>query len=115
MAAFSRASAGGDLAALVAVLDPDVTLTSDGGGAVSTAHRPVHGADRVARFMIGVARKVRPGQRVAPIIVNGAPGLAVLQGEQITAVASLTVAGSCITRVDLILAPDKLPQLHISP
>jgi RNA polymerase sigma-70 factor, ECF subfamily len=115
VAAFSRAAAGGDLAALVAVLDPDVTLTSDGGGAVSTARRPVHGADRVARFMIGVAGKVRSGQRVAPIIVNGAPGLALLQGEQITAVASLTVASSRITRVDLILAPGKLPHLHISP
>jgi RNA polymerase sigma-70 factor (ECF subfamily) len=115
VAAFSRASAGGDLAALVAVLDPDVTLTSDGGGAVSTARRPVHGADRVARFMVGIAGKVGPGQRVAPIIVNGAPGLAVLQGEQITAVASLTIASSRITRVDLILAPGKLPHLHISP
>jgi RNA polymerase sigma-70 factor (ECF subfamily) len=113
VAAFSLAAAGGDLAALVAVLDPDVTLTSDGGGAVSTARRPVHGADRVARFMIGIAGKIRPGQRVTPTIVNGAPGLAVLQGEQITAVASLTVASGRISRVDLILAPGKLPHRAI--
>jgi RNA polymerase sigma-70 factor (ECF subfamily) len=115
VSAFSRAAAEGDLDALVAVLDPDVTLTSDGGGQVTAARRPVHGADRVARFMIGVAHKIGPGQRVASILVNGAPGLAVLRNDEILAVAALTLANRRITRVDLVLAPHKLPHLHLAP
>ncbi|MYS24570.1 sigma-70 family RNA polymerase sigma factor, partial [Streptomyces sp. SID4948] len=57
VAAFAAAAAGGDLAALTAVLDPRVTLTSDGGGEVNTARRPVAGPDRVARFVIGAAAR----------------------------------------------------------
>nr|BFF10207.1 hypothetical protein GCM10025699_15100 [Microbacterium flavescens] len=51
--AFAAAAATGDLAALVAILDPDVVLRADGGGLVSAARRPVFGADRVARFLLG--------------------------------------------------------------
>jgi len=110
--AFTRAAVGGDLAALLAVLDPDVTLTSDGGGQVSAARRPVHGADQVARFLLGIAGNVRPGQRLASITVNGAPGLALLDGDQLALVASLTINRGRIRRVDLILAPDKLPRMR---
>src|SRR5260370_23193109 len=62
VAAFSSASAGGDLAALVALLDPDVTLTSDGGGAVSTARRPQDlGEQRVGvAELVAVERPLRP-------------------------------------------------------
>ena len=45
--AFLAATEGGDLAGLLAVLDPDVVLTSDGGGIATAARRPVLGADRV--------------------------------------------------------------------
>ncbi|MBW0100138.1 RNA polymerase sigma factor SigJ, partial [Pseudonocardia sp. KRD-184] len=51
--AFAAAARAGDLAGLVAVLDPDVVLRSDGGGVVSAARHPVVGADRVARFLLG--------------------------------------------------------------
>jgi hypothetical protein len=34
---------------------PDVLPRSDGGGLVKAARRPVHGANRVARIMIGMA------------------------------------------------------------
>ena len=54
--AFAAATMTGDLEALVAVLDPDVVLRSDGGGRASAALRPVHGADRVSRFLLGLPR-----------------------------------------------------------
>jgi hypothetical protein len=54
--AFIQAAAGGDPATLLTALDPQVVLTSDGGGVVTAARRPVYGADRVARFIIGVAQ-----------------------------------------------------------
>jgi len=55
--AFAAACAGGDLATLVAVLDPSVVLRSDGGGVVSAARRPVQGALNVARFLFGIIEK----------------------------------------------------------
>lgn len=60
VAAFTRAATQGDIAALVQVLDPAVVLTSDGGGKVSAARKPVHGQDRVARFLVGVGHQVAP-------------------------------------------------------
>jgi RNA polymerase sigma-70 factor (ECF subfamily) len=108
---FLEAAIGGDLAALVGALDPDVVLTSDGGGQVSAARRPVHGADRVARLLLGLIGRIPPAAEVQVISVNGAIGLGVLSGGQLTTVASLTTASGRITRVDLVLAPGKLPAL----
>jgi len=110
--AFLRAAAGGNLSALLTALDPDVVLTSDGGGQVSAARRPVRGADRVARFLLGLTAKIRPGEHVQVINVNGARGLGLFDNDGLTTVVSLTVAGDRITRVDLVRAPGKLPRLH---
>jgi len=112
VAAFTQAAVSGDLAALLLVLDPDVTLTSDGGGHVSAARRPVHGADRVARFLLGMDSRNAPGQRLVPLSVNNGPALALLDGDQVVAVAVLTLHDGRIRRVDLILAPDKLTRTH---
>jgi RNA polymerase sigma-70 factor (ECF subfamily) len=111
--AFVAAAAGGDLGALVALLDPDVVLTSDGGGIVSAARRPVYGADRVARFLLGIIRKTRPSQRTVPITVNGAAGLALMDGAQVEAVFSLTVNNGRVKRLDLVRAPAKLSHVRI--
>jgi RNA polymerase sigma-70 factor (ECF subfamily) len=107
--AFLAASAGGDLAGLLHVLDPDVVLTSDGGGVVNAARRPVTGAERVGRFILGIAGNVREGQRLEPVSVNGSTGVALYDGDRITIVVSFTVLAAKITRLDFILAPDKLP------
>jgi len=105
--AFVLAAAGGDLAGLVSLLDPAVVLTSDGGGVVSAARRPVLGPDRVARFMVGIATKAGAAT-YAPVVVNGRLGLAALDGVERRAVLSFTVDGGLVTRVDIVLAPDKL-------
>lgn len=108
VAAFTRACTSGDYTGLLMVLDPDVTLTSDGGGQVSAARRPVVGADRVARFLLGIAERPTPGGRLVQLLVNGAPGLALFQGDQLLAVVALSVEDGGVRRVDLVLAPDKL-------
>lgn len=106
--AFAAAAAGGDLAGLLRILDPEVVLTSDGGGQVSAARRPVHGAERVARFLLGVMTRITPGQRLVPVTVNGTPGFAVSEGGRTVNVCALTVQDGLIRRVDFILAPGKL-------
>jgi RNA polymerase sigma-70 factor, ECF subfamily len=110
VAAFTAAAAGGNLAELVALLDPAVVLTGDGGGEVTAARRPVVGADKVARFLIGIASRPTPGQSIRPAVVNGSPGLLLLAGERVRVVVSLTARNGLITRVDMVLAPAKLPR-----
>jgi len=108
--AFLTAAAGGDLATLVSVLDPDVVLVSDGGGQVRAARRPVVGANNVARLFLGLARRSPPGAVLRPIPVNGSPGFILTQDDATLLVAALTVVRGRISRIDLVLAPDKLPQ-----
>lgn len=53
-AAFRHAATTGDIASLVQLLHPDVTLRSDGGGIARAALNPIFGPDKVARFVVGV-------------------------------------------------------------
>ncbi|WP_109211975.1 MULTISPECIES: RNA polymerase sigma factor SigJ [Microbacterium] len=107
--AFASAASTGDFDALVSVLDPDVVLRSDGGGRVSAARRPVLGADRVARFLLGLPR-LEPGAVLAPIQTpDGVGFLAMVDGRTI-AVFSLRVSGGAITDVYVMRNPDKLTQ-----
>jgi len=54
------AIAAGDLEAAVSLLHPDVTFTGDSNGKAPTAVQIIHGADKVARFMFGLARRYGP-------------------------------------------------------
>jgi RNA polymerase sigma-70 factor, ECF subfamily len=109
--AFAAAATSGDLTALIRVLDPDVILVSDGGGLVTSARKPVLGADHVARFLLGVLAKEQPGDVIDQVAVNGALGFAVYQQGELITVVSVTVAGGRVTRLDLVRAPGKLPRL----
>jgi RNA polymerase sigma-70 factor (ECF subfamily) len=104
---FLAAAGGGDLAALVAVLDPEVTLTSDGGGQVSAARRPVHGADRVARFLLGITAKAGD-EEIRVVSVNSALGIGLFREDVLSGVVSLTVESGLISRIDFVRAPSKL-------
>ncbi len=50
----------GDLAATVALLHPDVTFTGDSNRVAPTAARVIHGPDKVARFLFGLAKRYGP-------------------------------------------------------
>ncbi|PRC45453.1 RNA polymerase sigma factor SigJ, partial [Mycobacterium sp. ITM-2017-0098] len=51
------AMASGDLSAVVALLHPEVTFTGDSNRRAPTAARVIHGSDKVARFLLGLARR----------------------------------------------------------
>ena len=113
---FFRAAAGGDLAGLLAVLDPGVVLTADGGGQATAARRPVRGADRAARFLIATGATLTAGQRVVPLTINGGPGLAIAEPDGTASlIGVLTVAEGRIQRVDLVVAPAKLAHARFTP
>ncbi|RLK47477.1 RNA polymerase sigma-70 factor (ECF subfamily) [Microbacterium telephonicum] len=112
VAAFVAACATGELAAVVAALDPDAVLRSDGGGVVSAARRPVHGADAVARFLLGLARK-NPTARLEPVVTGDGAGVAIRDGDALLGVVTVGVSGEAdadarITDVWIMRNPAKL-------
>lgn len=105
--AFAAASQSGDLRTLISVLDPDVVLDSDGGGRVSAARNPVHGADRVARFILGLLGKPS-GAEVLEQETSDGLGFALWDEGRITGVVTLEVQGGRVTNVRMVLNPEKL-------
>src|SRR5690606_37043334 len=77
---FLAACEGRDLDGLLQLLAPDATLVSDGGGRTRAALNEIHGADRVARFLVGVLTKRTGTERTLPSI-HGGPGMAWIDDE----------------------------------
>ena len=109
---FLHATVTGDLAALLELLAPDATLWADGGGGgkFRTPRRPIHGADKIARFLVAVGHDaLPPGATVEITEVNGGPA-AVLVGPA-GAIGVLQVdlgEDKRVTDVRMIGNPDKL-------
>jgi RNA polymerase sigma-70 factor (ECF subfamily) len=59
--ALMAALANGDMEAVVHLLHPEVTFTGDSNRRAPTAARVIHGPDKVARFLFGLARRYGPG------------------------------------------------------
>lgn len=111
-AAFAEASVRRDYAAIVALLSDDARWLSDGGGMVRTAVNPLFGADRIARFLIGVQRKRAAGFRFVPVRVNGGPGLLAELGGSFRSVLAFDIADGRIVRVYQVANPQKLERVR---
>ena len=108
---FLDAADGGDIDQLMAVLAPEVTLTSDGGGVARAARRPVTGAAKVARLLAGLTRKTSrdfPGRRSELAQINGGPGLLITVGGRAYAAMTWEISGGLVTAIHLITNPEKL-------
>jgi RNA polymerase sigma-70 factor (ECF subfamily) len=115
VAAFLRACQQGDLAGLLAVLAPDVTLTGDGGGLAPSIREPVSGAERVGRFLMNLGQRANdPDVVLLPVLVNGDLGLygaGELGGNHTAVVMAFGIADGRITAVFNQLNPEKLGHL----
>lgn len=106
---FLATAATGDVPALVALLAKDATLWSDGGGKAAAARNPIYGADRVARFIVGVLRKSgQDAREVRMVHVNGEPGLVAYGDGRARYVVTLEVGDDCIQAIRIVVNPDKL-------
>jgi len=106
---FLAACVGGDLNQVMALLAPDVTAWTDGGGRIRAALRPLHGADKVARWILGILQTPLPDLGIHPVLVNGEPGLLVTSaGVADNVVAVDLSADGRIEAIRLIRNPDKL-------
>ncbi|WP_086793760.1 RNA polymerase sigma-70 factor [Streptomyces thermovulgaris] len=108
---FLAAAAGGDLKALMELLAPDVRLVGDSGGKARAPLRILHSADKVGRFLAGVARQGIPDLSVRFLEVNGGPALLALSGGRPDSLFQLDVADGRIQCVYIIRNPDKLRTL----
>jgi RNA polymerase sigma factor (sigma-70 family) len=104
---FKRAWEAKDISAPVGLLDPDATVTADGGGLATAALRPIEGAEQVARFYTGIASR-EPGLMLLERTVNGQPGLVAQHDGVTTTVFAFDIAGEKIKHIWAIRNPDKL-------
>jgi RNA polymerase sigma-70 factor, ECF subfamily len=111
--AFLQACATGELGGLVQLLAADAILYSDGGGKVAAALAPIRGADKIARFFLGIMKKAPPSLDVRRVRVNGQPGLVSLIDGQIYLVLTLDVVDGRIANCFVVRNPDKLRRVSI--
>lgn len=105
--AFAAACESGDLTSLLAVLDPSVELRSDGGGVVRAAYHPILGADKVARFLLGVLAK-RASWRIELRSVPGGLAVVVVSDAAVESVVTVRVVDGRIRDVWMMRNPHKL-------
>jgi RNA polymerase sigma-70 factor (ECF subfamily) len=105
---FFVAATTGDLDGLMAVLAPDVVWTADSDGKASAARRPVTGALRVARLILGLIRLSGPDGSGEPAIYNSAPALMLYLGDQLEGIVSVEVVDGKITNFYAMRNPEKL-------
>ncbi|WP_367324604.1 RNA polymerase sigma-70 factor [Streptomyces sp. HUAS ZL42] len=108
VASFVAAARDGDLAGLEKLLVADVTWSSDGGGKVSAARRPVEGRDKVSRLVAGGAQRFAAGLVYTSIEVNGETGLAAWAGDTLVGIVAFEVRDGLIAHVRVVVNPDKL-------
>lgn len=110
------AMASGDLDTVVSLLHPDVTFTGDSNGRTSTAVQVIHGADKVVRFMFGLARRYGDAFYTANrlALVNGelgsyTPGFEGVDGgrEMAPRITAMTVRDGKVCALWDIANPDK--------
>ena len=110
--AFLAAARVGAFDRLLAVLDPDVVLRSDGGVARPDLVSLVRGAQAVAEQAMTFRRFVETSTR---ILVNGIPGgIAWAPDGSPFAILALTVKGGRIVAIDILADPNRLGQLDLT-
>ena len=109
--AFFAAARRGDFEALIAVLDPDVVLRSDGGALRPAATAVVRGAQAVARQ---AAMFARPSTPVNVAVVNGAAGVVIGPVAQPLSVMSFIVRGGHIVEINSLADPERLDRLDLT-
>ncbi|WP_243064806.1 RNA polymerase sigma factor SigJ [Humibacter sp. RRB41] len=104
---FKVAWEAGDIDALVGLLDPDVTATSDGGGRVNTVLHPIEGIDQIVRSFVKL-KDVFRDLIISERTVNGQPGLIAQRDGVTVSVYAFEVEGDRIKRIWTIRNPEKL-------
>jgi RNA polymerase sigma-70 factor (ECF subfamily) len=106
--AFLAASRAGDFEGLLAVLDPDVTVTADAGAMRIGAKAEMRGGELVARSFLGRAG----GARTA--LVDGAVGAVVAPRGKLFLVLGFTIRDGRIAGIQVMADQDRLEALDLA-
>ncbi|MFC5569452.1 RNA polymerase sigma-70 factor [Lysobacter yangpyeongensis] len=109
---FMHASETGDQASILALLDTNARLVSDGGGKVTAVIRPLEGAERIARLYGAVAARFGAETQCRIGYVNGEPAILRWYQGQLHSITTIAIDGDRITQVLSVLNPDKLHAWH---
>jgi len=110
---FFAAASTGDVDGLIDMLSADVVWTADSDGKVSAARRPVAGAERVAKLVIGLVRVAGESGRVEPAMYNNAPALKLYLGDSFEGVITVEITDGRISHFYAMRNPDKLAGVDI--
>ena len=122
--ALMLALAAGDMEAVVRLLHPEVTFTGDSNRKAPTAARVIHGPDKVARFLFGLAARYGPGFLSSSQLakINGQLGSYVLGSpasdgypELMPRVTAMTVRDGKVCAIWDIANPDKFTGSPLRP
>ncbi|MBX9607838.1 MAG: sigma-70 family RNA polymerase sigma factor [Gammaproteobacteria bacterium] len=114
--AFVGAVMAGDLAGLTGLLAADVGFYSDGGGKVAAVPYPLHGADKVARALIGFTKSAAlDAVRGRYARINGMPGLLLttVEGAVVQTFAFAVDDAGRIAAIYIQRNPDKLRHVGV--
>ena len=110
--AFAEAVASGNVARLAELLRTDAVALTDGGGRKTAARNPIIGADKIARFFIGIAAKnAGHDMRIEPAMINGAFGALLYLDGELDNTMSMAIDGEKIAAIYIVRNPDKLRHL----
>ncbi|WP_193047879.1 RNA polymerase sigma-70 factor [Mycolicibacterium baixiangningiae] len=112
-ARFFAAASTGDVEGLMEMLAPDVVWTADSAGKRSAARRPVTGAERVSKLVLGLLRVAGEGGRVEPAVYNNAPALKLYLGDSFEGIVTVEVVDGKISHFYAMRNPDKLAGVDI--
>jgi RNA polymerase sigma-70 factor (ECF subfamily) len=106
---FTAAVAARDEKALQALFAPDAVWTADGGGRAPAAPRPIVGAARIAKLVLGIQTRTFRNQLTLHLVdVNGEPGLCARLGDTVVGVVAIESDGTRIRAAHVIVNPEKL-------
>jgi RNA polymerase sigma-70 factor (TIGR02957 family) len=113
--AFRRALQTRDLQSLLDVLAPEVVLLNDGGGIRQAVPRPIIGAAKVARIIVGGlgrAEGMRLTATVDHTVVNGTPALVLRLDDVLDGILAVRVEDARITGLYYVRNPEKLTRVE---
>ncbi len=113
---FLKASRGGDMEGLVALLASDVVLHSDGGGKAAAAPNLIRGASNVARGALGALDRLLPKNLVTRVaLINGDPGIVSYLNGKPFSVLTFDARDGRIEAIYVVTNPEKLAHLPALP
>ncbi len=110
---FFAAASTGDVDALLEMLTDDVTWTADSDGKVSAARKPIVGAEKVARVLVGLIRVAGERGRVEPAMYNNAPALKLYLGDSFEGVITVETTDGRSSHFYAMRNPEKLAGIDI--